>query len=101
MEKNIKSLMLRVRLDRADWTRLEQLAEEADMSMSELMRSLLHRTRIVNRSDAHARERTLNRINANLNMIAKWVNTYKSNADTNEVVSALLVIERKISEISK
>ena len=101
MEKNKKSLMLRVRLDSADWTRLEQLSSESDMTMSELMRSLLHRTRIVNRNDAKARVAMLNRINANLNMIAKWVNTHKAKADTNEVVSALLAIERTIKDLDK
>lgn len=101
MEKNKKSLMLRVRLDSADWTRLEQLASESDMTMSELMRSLLHRTRIVNRNDAKARVAMLNRINANLNMIAKWINTHKAKADTNEVVSALLAIERTIKDLDK
>lgn len=101
MDKVKKSHMLRVRLDSADLTRLEQLASESDMTMSELMRSLLHRTRIVNRNDAKARVAMLNRINANLNMIARWVNTHKANADANEVVSALLAIERTIKSLDK
>lgn len=38
----------------------------------------------------------LNRINANLNMIAKWVNTHKDSADAIEVIGHLVAIERAV-----
>ena len=43
----------------------------------------------------------LNRINANLNMIARWVNTHRGAADSVEVVSHLMAIERAIKELAK
>ena len=43
----------------------------------------------------------LNRINANLNMIARWVNTHKSAADAVDVVAHLMALEREIGEISR
>ncbi|WP_281279663.1 hypothetical protein [Swingsia samuiensis] len=43
----------------------------------------------------------LNRINANLNMIDRWVNTYQDAADTVQVVSHLIAIQRSITEIAE
>jgi hypothetical protein len=43
----------------------------------------------------------LNRINANLNMIARWVNTHKGAADAVQAVTHLMVIEREIKELAK
>ena len=93
--------MLRVRFSDEEYDRLKSLADNAGVSMSELVRDHLGRVKVRNRDDEKQRIAMLNRINANLNMIARWVNTHKSSADTIEVVSHLMVIERHIDELAK
>lgn len=93
--------MLRVRFSDDEYDRLKSLADGAGISMSQLVRDHLGKVRIRNRDDEKERVVMLNRINANLNMIARWVNTHKGSADSIEVVSHLMVIERHIAELSK
>lgn len=71
------------------------------MSMSEVVRDHLGKVKIRNRKDERDRVVMLNRINANLNMIARWVNTHKGAADAVQVVTHLMAIEREIKELAK
>lgn len=71
------------------------------MTMSELVRDHLSKLKVRNRQDERERVAMLNRINANLNMIARWVNTHRSAAEAIEVVSHLMVIERTIKDLAK
>ncbi|HDT6080048.1 TPA: hypothetical protein QHC28_004776, partial [Aeromonas veronii bv. veronii] len=73
---NTRKNMLRVRFSDAEWEALQTLSESAGMSMSELVRDHLNKVNIRNRQDEKERVVMLNRINANLNMIARWVNTH-------------------------
>jgi len=91
--------MLRVRFSEAEFEALRVLAESAGCSMSELVRDHLGKVRIRNKEADRERTAMLNRLNANLNMIARWVNTHKSSASAVEVVSHLMVIERHIREM--
>lgn len=93
--------MLRVRFSDAEWEALQALSESAGMNMSELVRDHLAKVKVRNRQDEKERIAMLNRINANLNMIARWVNTHKSAAETVEVVSHLMAIDRAIKELAK
>ncbi|MGL5646543.1 MAG: plasmid mobilization protein [Clostridium sp.] len=93
--------MLRVRFSGAEWEALQALSESAGMNMSELVRDHLTKVKVRNRQDEKERIAMLNRINANLNMIARWVNTHKSAAETVEVVSHLMAIDRAIKELAK
>lgn len=93
--------MLRVRFSDAEWEALQVLSKSADMSMSEMVRDHLGNVIVENRKDEKERTGMLNRINANLNMIARWVNTYRGSVESVEVVSHLLAIEKSIKEISK
>lgn len=98
---NTRKKMLRVRFTDAEWEELQRRADSAGMNMSELVRDHLCKVRVRNREDEKARVAMLNRINANLNMIARWVNTHKGAADSVEVVSHLMAIERAIKELAK
>ncbi len=69
--------------------------------MSEVVRDHLGKVKIRNRKDEKDRLVMLNRINANLNMIARWVNTYKGKGDAVQVVAHLIAIEREIKELAK
>jgi len=93
--------MLRVRYSDAEWQVLQDLAESANMSMSELVRDHTGKVTIRNRKDEKNRVVMLNRINANLNMIARWVNTYKGKGDAVQVIAHLMAIEREIKELAK
>lgn len=93
--------MLRVRFSEAEFEALRALAESADCSMSELVRDHLGKVRIRNKEADRERTAMLNRLNANLNMIARWVNTHKSSASAVEVMSHLMVIERHIREMNR
>ena len=93
--------MLRVRFLDAEWEALQELSESAGMTMSEVVRDHLGKVRVRNRKDEKERTAMLNRINSNLNMIARWVNTHRGAAESVEVVSHLLAIERSIKELSK
>lgn len=93
--------MLRVRFSDAEWQALQDLAESSGMTMSEVVRDHLGKVKIRNRKDEKDRVVMLNRINANLNMIARWVNTYKGKGDAVQVVAHLIAIEREIKELAK
>jgi site-specific recombinase XerD len=96
-----RNQMLRVRFSDAEWQALQELSESAGMTMSEVVRDHLGKVTVRNRKDEKERTVMLNRINANLNMIARWVNTHRGAAEGIEVVSHLLAIERSIKELSK
>jgi len=93
--------MLRVRFSDAEWEALKVLSESAGMSMSEMVRDHLGKVQVRNRKDEKDRTAMLNRINANLNMIARWVNTHRGAAESIEVISNLIAIERAIKELQK
>ena len=44
------------------------------------------------------RIRQLARIGSNMNQIARWANTYKKRAEAVEVITRLIVLERKLHE---
>lgn len=93
--------MLRVRFSDAEWEALKVLSESAGISMSEMVRDHLGKVQVRNRKDEKERTAMLNRINANLNMIARWVNTHRGAAESIEVVSNLMAIDRAIKDIHK
>ncbi len=94
-----RTKMLRVRFSDNEYSGLERLAENAGMSMSELVRDHVGKLRITNRQDAKERMKWLNRINSNLNMIAKWVNTHKSFAESAQVLEHLISIDREVKKM--
>jgi len=96
-----KKYILQVRLSDEEHAQLQQMATDAGMSMSELVRDHIGRIRVRNRQDERQRVAMLNRINANLNMIARWVNTWRGAASAVEVVSHLMSIEREIEKTTQ
>jgi len=96
-----RTRMLKVRFSEAEWEALQTLSKSAGMTMSEIVRDHLQKIKITNRQDAKNRIILLNRINSNLNMIAKWVNTHRQTAEGVEVVSHLIAIESAIKALEK
>ncbi len=63
---------------------------------SALLRDHAGKVTIRDRDAERQRNATLNRINANLNMIARWVNTWKGQADAFKVLVRLEAIQDEV-----
>ncbi len=92
----VRTRVVKVRVSESEYQRMQALAKEAGLPVSTLIRTHVGQLRIRHRYDERQRVALLNRINANLNMIAKWVNIWKSCADAVQVLAQLVVIERSI-----
>ncbi len=95
---------LTVRLTAAERAAWKAKAAAAGVTVSELARRAMERTRVWTAAAAAAdRERTrqVARIGSNLNQIARWANTYKGAADAAQVVAHLAAIEREIAELAR
>lgn len=95
-----RETLLRVRLNDAEHERLKALASDAGMTPSALIRDHLGAVEVRNRDDERQRVGLLNRINANLNMIARWVNVHRGAADAVEVVAHLQAIQRAVEVVA-
>ena len=86
--------------EKLDW---DLKAHAAGLSISELVRQAMNRVRISHVGDraiAIERTRQIAKIGNNLNQIARWVNRYKTTADTVEVVTHLVAIEQALLDLS-
>jgi len=86
--------------EKLDW---DLKAHAAGLSISELVRQAMSRVRIHHigdRSIKIERTRQIAKIGSNLNQIARWVNRYKTTADTVEVVTHLIAIEQALMVLS-
>jgi hypothetical protein len=82
--------------EKLDW---DLKAHAAGLSISQLVREAMNRVRITNVGDRAIqieRTRQIAKIGNNLNQIARWANTYKSTADTVEIVTHLVAIEQAL-----
>ena len=86
--------------EKLDW---DLKAHAAGLSISELVRQAMSRVRIHHVGDRAVqieRTRQIAKIGNNLNQIARWVNRYKTSADTVEVVTHLIAIEQALLALS-
>jgi len=86
--------------EKLDW---DLKAHAAGLSISELVRQAMNRVRISHVGDRAVqieRTRQIAKIGNNLNQIARWVNRYKTTADTVEVVTHLIAIEQALAALS-
>ena len=74
-------------------------ASEAGLTVSALLRDHFGKVRIRDRETERRRVALLNRINANLNMIARWVNTQKGAADAVSVMAHIVALEAEITRL--
>jgi hypothetical protein len=90
--------MIRVRVSDEEYATLaEKSAAVGDMS--KFLRDHLGKAQIRHREDERRRLAMLNRINANLNMISRWVNTHKSAADAVQVMVYLADVQRELGRV--
>lgn len=100
MERN---KWIHVKVSEKERDQWQALAEERELTVADLIRQSVglevlgmepkRKSRPVRRTDP-ALIRQLARIGNNLNQIARWANTYKSDAEAEAVIQALLSIER-------
>lgn len=93
---------MELRLSDDEKLSLQAKADRAGISMAELIKQGINRVKtftIEDKKIAISKNRELNRIGNNLNQIAHWANTYKSNADTIEILSHLVAIEQEIKKL--
>jgi hypothetical protein len=86
--------------EKLDW---DLKAHAAGLSISQLLREAMNRVRITNVGDRAVqieRTRQIAKIGNNLNQIARWINRYKTSADTVEVVTHLVAIEQALMAMS-
>ena len=91
--------------EKDSWNRL---AESSGLTLADLIRQQLGAADMVHREPVKKRRikrvdpaliRELAKIGNNLNQIARWANTHKSEADAVAVLRALLSVERQLSGI--
>jgi hypothetical protein len=94
-----RASMIKLRVSAEEYAALEAKAEEAGLSVTALLRDHVGKVPIRDRETERRRVAMLNRINANLNMIAKWVNTHKGAADAVMVNAHIVALETEITRL--
>ncbi|MFX4250867.1 plasmid mobilization protein [Escherichia coli] len=94
-----KNRDLHIRLNDADYEKIQSIASKSNRTVSELIRDHIGKITVKDSELDRVRNINLNRINANLNMIAKWVNTHKELADALKVIELLITIEREVKSL--
>ncbi|MFW5500056.1 MULTISPECIES: plasmid mobilization protein [unclassified Maridesulfovibrio] len=87
---------LNVRVTPDEKNSVVEEAEAKGMTIGDFMRQLLGKRRV--RKTRREREKLLHlaRIGNNINQLARWANTYKSNADSVLIIAELAAIEREL-----
>jgi hypothetical protein len=88
-----------VRFSDEELAALKAKAKEAGLPISSLLREHVGAVTIRDREAERQRNVTLNRLNANLNMIAKWVNTWKDRADAFRVTERLDAVQDEVMRL--
>jgi hypothetical protein len=91
--------VVKIRLSEAERQRLRALAEASEYTLAALLRDQFGKVTIRNRADEKRRNEMLKRINSNLNMIARWVNTFPREADALRVMTHLAAVEREVARL--
>jgi hypothetical protein len=88
-----------MRVSEEEYAALDAKAKAADISMSELLRDHFGKVSIRDRGNERQRNAMLNKLNANLNQIAKWVNTWKDRADAFRVTARLDAVQDEVMRL--
>ena len=88
-----------IRFSAEEHAALAVKARTAGMTPSALIRDHLGKVRVRHREDERQRTIALNRINGNLNMLARWCNVHKVGADAVLVAAHLRAVEGEITRL--
>jgi hypothetical protein len=108
MAKREKWIHVRLSADERDsW---HKLADAEGVSLADFVRMRVGEAQLSNQR-APTRQavkrvdpeliRQIARVGANVNQIARWANFYKAEADAEQVLAALIVIERDLAEVRR
>lgn len=98
-----KSVFIQIRATPKEKEAIKKMAEDAGTSVTELILQSSKRVRPWSPRDKKLEKekiRELARIGTNLNQIARWCNTYKSGAETLQVLVHLRAIEEELKRCS-
>jgi len=85
-----------------------ELAADAGVSLADYVRMRVGEAKLTRRLPTKKQPvkrvdpeliRQISRVGANVNQVARWANLYKSEADAEQVLFALLKIERDLAEV--
>jgi hypothetical protein len=93
-----RSRIIQIRVNNDEYDSLAQKGAAVG-GMSRLLRDHLGKIQVRHRDDERQRLTALNRLNANLNMITRWVNIHKEAADAVQVQACLADIRREIARL--
>ena len=94
-DKDYRTSSIKIMLTSAEKVRWREKATLSGLPISELVRSSVEDLTVVsqeNRQAVEALRREINRIGNNLNQIARWANTYKCEAEAEEIRDQLEAI---------
>jgi hypothetical protein len=93
-----RSRIIQIRVDDDEYDVLAQKGAAVG-GMSRLLRDHLGKIQVRHRDDELQRLILMNRMNANLNMIARWANIHKSEAEAVEVQASVADVRREIARL--
>jgi hypothetical protein len=94
-----KAKLLSVRLSTEEWDSLRRQADESGMVLSDFVRVRLRVRAVEKKKEYREVAIQIARVGNNLNQVAKWVNTYKSAADTADAIRLLADMWGDLKEI--
>ena len=89
MKREERSKILGVRLSPGEWAAVKKQADESGMVLSDFVRVRLRVRAVEKKNEYREVAIQIARVGNNLNQVAKWVNTYKSAADTADAIRLL------------
>ncbi|HMM40118.1 MAG TPA: plasmid mobilization relaxosome protein MobC [Desulfovibrio sp.] len=91
-----RKLWIKLRVSEEEKAEFEAKAEAAGMTLADLIRYRLLQYRMRKTSVEQESLRLIARAGANLNQVARWVNTYKSEAEAIKVIVYLDAVLREL-----
>ena len=104
MTTDKRDTTITLRVSQSEKLAWQAKADLVGMTLSNLIRQAISRTKTWTAADkslVKEQTRQIVRIGNNLNQIAKWANTYKSTAETIEIIQALRLVEQSLSQLKK
>ena len=96
--KERRSAWIKMRVTPDEKKLIESKASAQGQTVTDFLRQRALDYRLRQSPLEKERIRQLARIGSNMNQIARWANTYKKRAEAVEVITRLIVLERKLHE---
>lgn len=104
-EKATDTVQINAIMVRSQRELLKAKAAAANMNVSQFLQKLITDATVISKPDLSTDIQKMNawlgRINSNLNMLAKWGNTYKENVFADVIILRLAEIQKEVAEVSK